>query len=208
MRISLITGLIAALIVPAVPAVATGAPAVQDRPGPGPGGPGPNRPPGTNRPPGPGMGPGPVMPPRPNPGGPGPVVRPRPNQGGPGPALRPPAPPPLATPRRDWRQNRRYDHNRFEPGYQRYYADRYYRDGRYYKPRRLTRNDRIYRGSNGRYYCRRSDGTTGLILGSLLGGTLGNSLSYGDSQVLGALIGGSAGAILGQAIDRGNLVCR
>jgi hypothetical protein len=33
----------------------------------------------------------------------------------------------------------------------RYYADRYYRDGRYYQPRRLSYNDRIYRGADDRY---------------------------------------------------------
>src|SRR3546814_2478768 len=56
---------------------------------------------------------------------------------------------------RDWRRYRGYDWNRYEPGYSYYYADRYYRDGRYYQPRRLTRADRVYRGGNGRYYCRR-----------------------------------------------------
>ena len=40
---------------------------------------------------------------------------------------------------RDWRQYRNYDYNRFERGQRTYYADRYYRDGRYYQPRRLTR---------------------------------------------------------------------
>lgn len=34
---------------------------------------------------------------------------------------------------RDWRQSGRYDYNRLEPGQRRYYADRYYRDGRYYR---------------------------------------------------------------------------
>ena len=55
---------------------------------------------------------------------------------------------------RDWRQYRNYDYNRFEGGQRTYYADRYYRDGSYYQPRRLSRNDRIYRGGNGQYYCR------------------------------------------------------
>jgi hypothetical protein len=63
--------------------------------------------------------------------------------------------------RDDWRRYRNYDYNRLPPGQRAYYAENYYRDGRYYQPRRLTRNDRIYRGGNGRYYCRRNDGTTG-----------------------------------------------
>jgi uncharacterized protein YcfJ len=89
-----------------------------------------------------------------------------------------------------------------------YYADRFYRDGRYYQPRRLTRRDRIYRGYNGRYYCRRSDGTTGLIIGGISGGLAGGLLTNGRSQTLGVLAGAGLGAVLGSAIDRGNVICR
>ena len=109
---------------------------------------------------------------------------------------------------RDWRRYRSYNYNRLEPGQRAYYADRYYRDGSYYQPRRLTRTDRIYRGSNGRYYCRRSDGTTGLIVGGLSGAVIGHSIAGGGSRTLGALLGGAAGALLGQSIDRGQVVCR
>src|SRR3546814_2869299 len=107
---------------------------------------------------------------------------------------------------RDWRRYRGYDWNRYEPGYSYYYADRYYRDGRYYQPRRLTRADRVYRGGNGRYYCRRSDGTTGLIIGGLAGGVIGNLVTDGGSQLLGTLIGAGAGALLGNEIDRGQVI--
>ena len=44
---------------------------------------------------------------------------------------------------RDWRQYNRYDYNRYETGQSAYYADDYYRDGRYYRERRLSYNDRI-----------------------------------------------------------------
>jgi hypothetical protein len=109
---------------------------------------------------------------------------------------------------RDYRQYRNYDYNRREPGQQGYYADRYYRDGQYYQTRRLTRNDRIYRGENGRYYCRRTDGTTGLIVGGIAGGTLGNLIAGGGSRLLGTLIGAGGGALLGRTIDRGQVTCR
>ncbi len=109
---------------------------------------------------------------------------------------------------RDWRQSRRYDFNRFERGQDRYYADRYYRDGRYYRERRLSRNDRIYRGYDGRYYCRRNDGTTGLILGAAVGGLLGNAIDGGRSSLLGTLIGAGAGAALGREVERGQVRCR
>jgi hypothetical protein len=104
-------------------------------------------------------------------------------------------------------RGRNYDWNRPDPRYGNYDASRYYRQGNYAE-RRLGRNDRIYRGSNGRYYCRRSDGTTGLIVGALAGGLLGNALDGGRSSTLGTLLGAGGGALLGRSVDRGNVRCR
>jgi hypothetical protein len=109
--------------------------------------------------------------------------------------------------REDWRRWNRYDWNRPGPGGY-YYADDYYRDGRYYRVRALSRNDRIYRGRDGRYYCRRSDGTTGLIIGAGIGALIGNSIDDGRSSLLGTLIGAGAGAAIGREIARGNVRCR
>ena len=109
--------------------------------------------------------------------------------------------------RDDWRRYRNYDWNRLPPGQRAYYAENYYRDGRYYQPRALTRNDRIYRGGNGRYYCRRNDGTTGLVVGGLAGGALGNIIAGGGSRLLGTVIGAGGGALLGRSIDRGQVTC-
>jgi hypothetical protein len=109
---------------------------------------------------------------------------------------------------RDWRSYRRYDYNRYEPGYGAYYADDYYRDSRYYRAYALGRNDRVYRGRDGRYYCRRSDGTTGLIIGAGVGALIGNSLDNGRSSLLGTLIGAAAGGAVGAQIDRGQVRCR
>ena len=80
----------------------------------------------------------------------------------------------------------------------------HYRPG-HYRDRRLGREDRIYRGRDGRYYCRRSDGTTGLVVGAIAGGLLGNAIG-GDT--LGTLLGAGGGALLGRSIDRGNYRCR
>ena len=79
-----------------------------------------------------------------------------------------------------------------------------------YQPRRLAANDRIYRGQDNRYYCRRNDGTTGLIIGGLAGGLLGNTIAPGGSKTLGTILGGGAGALLGRSIDRdgSNVSCR
>ena len=73
-------------------------------------------------------------------------------------------------------------------------AARYYRqDDRRYRQRRLGRNDRIYRGSDSRYYCKRDDGTTGLIIGGISGAVLGTIIAPGESKVLGTIIGAGAG---------------
>lgn len=99
---------------------------------------------------------------------------------------------------------RNYDYNRPDPSYGSYDAGRYYRDDRRYRERRLGQNDRVYRGQDGRYYCRRNDGTTGLIVGGIAGGVLGNIIAPGGSEVLGTLLGAAGGAVAGRAIDRGN----
>ncbi|MDP1027632.1 glycine zipper 2TM domain-containing protein [Sphingomonas sp. KR1UV-12] len=101
-----------------------------------------------------------------------------------------------------------YDYNRVDPAYGGYYADRYYVDDRRYRERRLSSRDRIYRGQNGNYYCRRSDGTTGLLVGGVAGGVLGNIIAPGGSEVLGTLLGAAGGALAGRAVDRNNVRCR
>ncbi|GGO96339.1 glycine zipper 2TM domain-containing protein [Stakelama pacifica] len=88
-----------------------------------------------------------------------------------------------------------------------YDASRYYRDGDY-RARPLGRNDTIYRGSDGRYYCKRDDGTTGAVIGGVAGGVLGNIIAPGGSKTLGTIIGAAGGAIAGQQIDKGDVKCK
>ena len=108
----------------------------------------------------------------------------------------------------DYHRYRSYDYNRPDPSSGGYYADQYYRDDPSYRERRLGARDRVYVGRNGQYYCRRSDGTTGLIVGGLAGGALGAAIAPGNSGLLGALLGGVGGAALGQSVDRNNVRCR
>ena len=108
----------------------------------------------------------------------------------------------------NWRGYRNYDYNRPDPSYNGYDAARYYRGGRQYRERRLSHDDRVYRGQDGRYYCRRSDGTTGLIVGGVAGGLLGNIIAPGGSETLGTIIGAAAGAAIGREVERGNARCR
>lgn len=106
---------------------------------------------------------------------------------------------------RHWRN---YDYNRPDPSYGGYDASRYYRETPRQRERRLSERDRIYRGTDGRYYCRRSDGTTGLVVGAIAGGILGNVIAPGGSETLGTILGALAGGIAGREIDRGDLKCR
>jgi hypothetical protein len=90
-----------------------------------------------------------------------------------------------------------------------YDATRYYRDGPNYSERRLSAQDEVYRGSDGRYYCKRNDGTTGLIVGAVGGGVLGNLIDGGHNRAAGTLIGGALGALAGKSIDQNSDVrCR
>lgn len=103
-----------------------------------------------------------------------------------------------------------YDYDRPDPSYGGYNADRYYReDPTRYRERRMSNNERLYRGNDGRYYCRRSDGTTGLVVGAVAGGVLGNVIAPGGSKTLGTVLGGVVGGVAGRQIDRGRTVrCR
>ena len=106
-----------------------------------------------------------------------------------------------------YNQYGQYDYNNPDPRYNGYYADNYYKTDRRYRERRLSQNDRVYRGQNGQYYCRRSDGTTGLIVGAAAGGVLGNIIAPGDSKTLGTILGAIGGAAVGASISS-NTRCR
>ncbi len=100
--------------------------------------------------------------------------------------------------------NGRYDNGpsndeRVETGYE---PSRYYRDDPRYQERVLASDDRVYRGNDGRYYCKRSDGTTGLIIGAAGGGILGNVIDGGRSRTVGTLIGAALGGLAGRSVER------
>jgi outer membrane lipoprotein SlyB len=102
----------------------------------------------------------------------------------------------------------RYDWDRPDPRHDGYYADNYYRTDRRYRERRLSNNDRVYRGRDDKYYCRRNDGSTGLIVGGIAGAVIGNVIAPGRSETLGTILGAVGGAAVGTAIDRDNVRCR
>lgn len=94
----------------------------------------------------------------------------------------------------------RYNDNRYDddPNYD---PARDYRSGNY-QERTLSQDDRVYRGNDGRYYCKRSDGTTGLIVGAAAGGLFGNIIAGRRSSTVGTLLGAIAGGAAGASIDR------
>ena len=94
-----------------------------------------------------------------------------------------------------------YNDDRVESGYD---PSRYYRAGPNYQERVLSSDERIYRGNDGRYYCKRNDGTTGLIVGAVAGGVLGNVIDGGHSRSVGTILGAILGGAAGQSIDKNN----
>ncbi len=98
----------------------------------------------------------------------------------------------------DRRSDRRYESQR-QPYYSGYARD-------YGQP--VNRNTRIWRGNDGRYYCRKDNGTTGLLVGAGVGALIGHEVAgRGGDRTLGAILGGAAGALLGRTIDRSSTRC-
>lgn len=75
-------------------------------------------------------------------------------------------------------------------GYSRHYGN----DGAYHGP--------TWRGRDGRVYCRRSNGTTGLVVGGAAGALIGRELDGGRSSTTGTIIGAAVGALLGREVQR------
>ncbi|WP_100260869.1 glycine zipper 2TM domain-containing protein [Qipengyuania seohaensis] len=110
--------------------------------------------------------------------------------------------------RKHWKRHHRghYDDHREYRGYReaRPYYMGYDRD--YGQP--VYRDTRIWRGRDGRYYCERENGTTGLLIGAGVGALVGHEVAgRGGDRTLGAIIGGAAGALLGRSIDRSSTRC-
>ncbi|WP_395614425.1 glycine zipper 2TM domain-containing protein [Allosphingosinicella sp.] len=86
---------------------------------------------------------------------------------------------------------------------------RYYRDDPRYEERPLSSQDEVYRGNDGRYYCRRSDGTTGLVVGAGVGALTGRAIDGGRNRATGTIVGGVLGALIGREVERSSdMRCR
>ncbi len=88
------------------------------------------------------------------------------------------------------------------------YRDRNRDRDHYDNGRRLGRNDRVWRGNDGRYRCKRDDGTTGLVIGAIGGALAGRAVDTRGDRSLGTLLGAIGGGLLGREVDRGEARCR
>lgn len=102
---------------------------------------------------------------------------------------------------RGWYKRDRRDH--YDRRYDRYRSD--YRPRGYYSSygEPVYNNTRVWRGNDNRYYCRRSDGTTGLLVGGAAGALIGRELAGRGDRTLGTILGAAGGALLGKRIDSG-----
>ena len=60
---------------------------------------------------------------------------------------------------------------------------------------------REWRGRDGRMYCRKSNGTTGLIVGGVGGALVGRAIDTRGDRATGTILGAAGGALLGKEID-------
>lgn len=67
---------------------------------------------------------------------------------------------------------------------------------------------RSWRGKDGRTYCRRKNGTTGLVVGAAAGALAGRAIDTRGDRATGTIIGAAGGALLGREIDKGSRRCR
>ncbi len=64
------------------------------------------------------------------------------------------------------------------------------------------RRYREWRDDRGRLRCRRSDGTTGLVVGGVAGALLGRTIDTRGDRTLGTLGGAAVGALAGREVER------
>ena len=69
-------------------------------------------------------------------------------------------------------------------------------------------DSKVWRDSEGRYRCKRPDGTAGLVVGAAGGALLGRVIDTKGERATGTILGAPAGALLGRKIERDRVRCR
>lgn len=62
---------------------------------------------------------------------------------------------------------------------------------------------KTWRDSQGRLRCKRSNGTTGLIVGAAGGALVGRAIDTRGERATGTILGAAAGALIGREVERG-----
>ena len=57
-----------------------------------------------------------------------------------------------------------------------------------------------WRGRDGRTYCRKSDGTVGLVIGAAGGALVGRAIDTRGERATGTIVGAAAGALIGREL--------
>lgn len=110
--------------------------------------------------------------------------------------------PSMAAPAAAQRYNNYQDQGRYERDYRdnrqnrRQYSRDYDRSGYY--------TGRSWRDNRGQYRCRRSDGSTGLLIGAVGGALVGRTIDTRGDRTTGTLLGAVVGGLLGNAIEKDN----
>lgn len=92
----------------------------------------------------------------------------------------------------DYRQDYRGDYRN-----QRDYRSNDYDRSGYY-------NGRTWRDNRGQYRCRRSDGSTGLLIGAVGGALVGRTIDTRGDRTVGTLLGAVVGGLIGNSIEKDN----
>ena len=61
---------------------------------------------------------------------------------------------------------------------------------------------KVWRDGKGRLRCKRSNGTTGLIVGAAGGALVGRAIDKHGERATGTILGAAAGALIGREVDR------
>jgi hypothetical protein len=102
-----------------------------------------------------------------------------------------------------------HHHERTDRRYGDYgYDDRRWDDRRWDDRRWDDRRGDYWQGNDGRWRCRRADGTTGLLVGAVGGALLGRTIDRRGDRSLGTILGAIGGGLLGREVDRGGSRCR
>ena len=75
-------------------------------------------------------------------------------------------------------------------------------DTGYRHSHRVENGVQYWEGQDGRYYCKRSNGTVGLLVGGAAGALIGRAIDTRGSRATGTIVGAAAGALLGREVQK------